>query len=223
LLELKAVSQEEYDRSENQLGIIQVQIELMHAQIQNTEVYAPFSGYIGLRHVSPGEFVSSSTIVARLLQTDPVKVEFSIPEKYREKIKKGTSIAFQVEGIDSTFTGRVYAIESRIDPSTRNITLRASCFNPRNILVPGAFAKVELLLEVLHDALVLPSEAIIPQINGEKVLLCKNGQVCTRMIQTGIRTEREVQVVSGLQVNDTVITSGLLQLREGMPVNIRIP
>jgi len=190
-------------------------------QISKTEIYAPFSGQIGLRQVSPGGFVSSETLVTRLQQLDPVKVDFAIPEKYREKIRTGTLIKFRVEGIDSAFTGRVYAIDPKIDPGTRNLSLRALCSNPNGLLVPGAFAKVEIVLDDLKDAMVIPSEAIIPQLNGEKVFICKEGKAKSRIIQTGLRTEREVQVIDGLNKGDTVIITGLLQLREDMPVKIR--
>lgn len=222
LLELKAVSQEEYDKSFNTLGIIQAQEELIRTQISKTEIYAPFAGQIGLRQVSPGGFVSSATLVARMQQTDPIKIDFAIPEKYREKVKNGTIIRFTVEGIDSVFTGRVYAIEPRIDPGTRNVSLRASCPNPGGLLIPGGFAKVDILLERIPDALVIPSEAIIPQLNGEKVFVARRGKATSQIITTGIRTEREVQVISGLQPGDTVITTAILQLREAIPVKISV-
>jgi membrane fusion protein, multidrug efflux system len=222
LLEMQAVSQEEYDKAANQLGIVEDEMDLIKSQIAKTEIYAPFSGMVGLRYVSPGGFISSSTLIARLQQIDPVKVDFSIPEKYREKIHTGSIIHFQLDGIDSIFAGRVYAIEPKIDPSTRNVPIRAICQNPGNILVPGAFAKVEVLLDKIPGAMIIPTEAIIPQINGEKVYLYKNGKAISQMIESGIRTDREVQVEKGLKANDTVITTGLLQIKEGIDVKIRI-
>ena len=222
LLELKAVSQEEYDKAYNTLGITLAETELIRTQISKTEIYAPFSGQIGLRQVSPGGFVSSSTLVARLQQTDPVKVDFAIPEKYRGKVQKGTLIKFRVEGNDSSFTGHVYAIEPKIDPATRNVSLRALCPNPGGILIPGSFAKVDIVLEKIQNALVIPSEAVIPIMNGEKVFVCRNGKARTQIIQTGIRTEREVEVTGGLKPGDTLITTGLLQLREDAAVKIRL-
>jgi len=223
LLEMKAVSQEEYDISANQLGIIRAEIDLVKSQIAKTEIYAPFNGMIGLRHVSPGEYVSSTTLVALLIQEDPVKIEFSIPEKYREKAKKGTMIKFTVEGIDSIFTGQVYATEPKIDPSTRNVILRAVCSNPRNILVPGSFAKVVIVLESFADALVIPSESVIPQLNSEKVYICSNGKAVSRIVTTGIRTERGIQITKGISTGDTVILTGLLQLREGLDIRVKVP
>lgn len=223
LLELKAVSQEEYDKAFNTHGIALAEIELIRTQISKTEIYAPFSGQIGLRQVSPGGFVSSSTLVARLQQTDPVKIDFAIPEKYRGKVQKGTLIKFHVEGNDNYFTGHVYAIEPKIDPATRNVSLRALCPNQGGTLIPGSFAKVDIVLDKIQDALVIPSEAIIPVMNGEKVFLCKNGRAASQIIQTGIRTEREVEVTNGLKPGDTLITTGLLQLREDIGVKIRLP
>ncbi len=222
LLELKAVSQEEYDRAEILLGIIRSQIDLLKSQISKTEVYAPFDGRIGLRRVSQGEFISSSEIIASLIQTDPIKIDFTIPEKYLRIVRTGAKITFHTESSDSTFTGSVYAIEPKIDPSTRNITLRAICPNPGNILVPGSFARVDIILEQIPDALILPTEAVIPHLNGEKVLVYRSGKVQSRIIRTGIRTEREVQVIKGLEPGDTVLTTGLLQVRDGMTVKIKL-
>jgi membrane fusion protein (multidrug efflux system) len=222
LLELKAVSQEEYDKAFNTYGITLAQIELIRTQISKTEIYAPFSGQIGLRQVSPGGFVSSSTLVARLQQTDPVKIDFAIPEKYRGKIKTGTLIKFRVEGNENSFNGHIYAIEPKIDPATRNVSLRATCPNPAGVLIPGSFAKVEIVLDNIPDALVIPSEAIIPQMNGEKVFLSKNGKAASQIIKTGIRTEREVEVTEGLKPGDTLITTGLLQLRETAGIKMRL-
>lgn len=223
LLELKAVSQEEYDKAANTLGIILAQTELIRTQISKTEIYAPFNGQIGLRQVSPGGFVSSSTLVARLQQTDPVKIDFAIPEKYRGKIRKGTLVKFHVEGNDNSFEGHIYAIEPKIDPATRNVSLRAVCPNPDGILIPGSFARVDIVLDYIPGALVIPSESVIPILNGEKVFVCRSGKAHSQLIRTGIRTEREVQVTEGLKAGDTLITTGLLQIREDVVVNIRLP
>ncbi len=222
LLEIKAATEEEYQISQNQLGVIQAEIELLRSQIAKTAIYAPFSGYIGLRYVSTGGYASPSLVVARMQQTDPIKIEFTIPEKYINFIHKGSAVKFTVAGAENTFEGIIYAIEPRIDLTTRSFSVRAKCPNPNNKLVPGAFAKVEIILQTVTDALVVPSEALIPDIKGEKVFLCKEGKVSTQYVTTGIRTDYEVQVSEGLAPNDTVITTGILQLRNDMRVNVRI-
>lgn len=222
LLDLKAVSQEEYDLACNALGIIRAQIELLRTQISKTEITAPFTGKIGLRQVSPGEFISSANLIARLQQTDPVKIDFSVPEKYQQKIQVGAKVTFRIEGLDSLFTAAVYAIEPKVDPGTRNIQIRGRCDNRLGLLIPGAFARVIVALDKYPDALIVPSEAIIPQLTGEKLIICKNGKVLSRPVKTGIRTEKEVQILEGIEPGDTVITTGLLQLKEGADVKVKI-
>ena len=222
LIEIKAVSQEELDISSSQLGVIQAQIDLIKAQLEKTGIYAPFSGRIGLRYASTGGYISSSMLIARMQQTDPVKIEFNVPEKYITGVTTKLEVQFTVAGSDSTFTGQIYAIEPRIDPSTRSFTVRARCSNPAGILTPGAFTKINIILEKIPDALVLPSDAFIPDIKGEKVFVSRNGKAVTVYVTTGIRTENEVQVVEGINPMDTVIISGLLQLRDQMSVKPRI-
>lgn len=218
LLQIKAATEEEFQIAQNQLGVIQAQIELVETQLFKTSIYAPFSGFIGLRYVSTGGYASPSLVVTHMQQTDPIKVEFAIPEKYIPFIRKGSEIKFTVAGIDSLFSGSIYATDPKIDVMTRSFTVRAKCPNPGNRLVPGAFVKVEVILQTVSDALVVPSEAIIPDIRGEKVFVCLQGKVRQTYVKTGIRTDTEVQISEGLQVGDTIITSGLLQLREDMAV-----
>jgi membrane fusion protein, multidrug efflux system len=221
LRELDAISQEEFDQSQNQLLVIQADIQLVKAQIEKTEIRAPYNGLIGLRYASPGGYMSTSTLIARLLDIDPVKIEFSVPEKYLGQINKNTTIAFQIDGHDSTFIGNIYAVEPKINLATRSLTLRAVCPNPSGILFPGVFAKVSILLEKISNTVVVPSEALIPDIRGEKVFVCSEGKAKAVYVETGIRTEREVQITKGLNVNDTIITTGILQLKEGMKVTVR--
>jgi membrane fusion protein (multidrug efflux system) len=222
LLQMKAVSQEELDVARSKLGVIGADIELTQSRLEKTRIYAPFNGLIGLRYVSPGGYISSSNLITRIQQIDPIKIEFSIPEKYLTNIKTGQEIQFTITGSDSTFTGTIYAIEPRIDPSTRSFAARARCNNTGSVLIPGAFAKISIILDKIQDALILPSDALIPDIRGEKVFVSRNGKATSVFITTGIRTEREVQVTGGLSFADTVITSGLLNIREQMSVKPRI-
>ena len=115
LRELDAISQEEFDQGQNQLLVIQAEIQLIKAQIEKTEIRAPFEGLIGLRYVSPGGYLSPSMLVTNLLDLDPVKIEFSVPEKYLGQISKNTAISFSIDGNDSIFIGTVYAIEPKIN------------------------------------------------------------------------------------------------------------
>ena len=221
LLELKAISQEEYDISLNQLKAIQAEKQLLEAQIEKTEILAPLSGKIGLRYVSPGSYMPSNSMIAILQQVDPIKVEFSVPEKYSLTIKKGMHLSFTVENFDRSFEGVIYAVESGIDPQTRSIKVRATSPNPGSLLMPGTYARISLILENIPDALTIPSESLITELEGTKVYICQNGKAISVPVVTGIRTGTDIQITSGLSAGDSLITTGLLQISNGMPVVVK--
>ena len=221
LFEVKGISQEEYDRVANALGMVKAQKEVIESQLAKTEIVAPFDGIIGLRYVSQGSYVSTDMLVATMQDIDPIKVEFSVPEKYVKQIKKGTEIKVLVGDSREEYQGLVYAVESRIDLATRTIKARAKIHNPKGDLIPGSFAKVDITLEQLPDAIVIPSGSVIPELSGEKVFICVNGKVRSVPVKTGIRTEKNTQIVEGLNPQDTLILTGLLQLSDGKAVEIR--
>jgi len=221
LLEVKGISQEEYDKVANALKIIQAQKEVIEAQLAKTEIVAPFDGIIGLRYTSEGSFVSSNMLVATMQDIDPIKVEFSVPEKYVKQIKKGIEITVLVGDSKEEYKGSVYAVESKIDLETRTIKARAKIPNPNGDFIPGSFAKVNITLEQLPNAIVIPSESVIPEMNGEKVFICVDGKVRSVKVKTGIRTENSIQIVEGLNPQDTLVVTGLLQLSDGKAVEIR--
>jgi len=221
LLEIKAVSQEEYDVSLNQLKSILAEKSLLEAQIEKTEIIAPLSGKIGLRYVSPGSYIPTNSLIAIIQQVDPIKIEFSVPEKYSLKVKKGMHLTFTVENVDKTFDGIVYAIESGVDPDTRTIKVRATSPNPGSILMPGTYARITIILENIPDALTIPSEALITELEGTKVYLCKGNKAVSIPVVTGIRTANDVQIVTGLSAGDSLITTGLLQISNGSPVMVQ--
>jgi membrane fusion protein (multidrug efflux system) len=221
LFEVKGISQEEYDKAANALKMIQAQKEVIEAQLAKMEIVAPFDGIIGLRYVSPGSYVSTDMLVATMQDVDPIKVEFSVPEKYVKQIKKGTEITVLVGDSKEEYKGSVYAVESKIDLATRTIKARAKIPNPNGNLIPGSFAKVDITLEQLPNAIVIPSEAVIPEMNGEKVFICVNGKVRSVLVKTGIRTESSIQIVEGLNPQDTLVVTGLLQLTDGKAVEIK--
>ena len=221
LFEAKVISQEEYDKSLNALKLIQAEKEVIESQLAKTEIRAPFDGVVGLRYVSEGGYVTPSMLAATMQDLDPMKVEFSVPEKYSKHLKNGLEVLVQVGDSPDIFKGTVYAVESKIDPGTRTIRTRARIPNPAQLLVPGSFAKVEITLEEILDAIVIPTSAVIPEISGEKVFLCDNGKARSVKVETGIRTEQNIQITQGLAIADTLITTGLLQLSEGKAVKVQ--
>ena len=196
------------------------QVELIKAQIDKTEITAPFNGRVGLRYVSVGSYITPATDIASLQNIDPIKIDFSVPEKYAASISTGDQINFKIVGSEKTYTGKVYAVEPRINSLTRTLNIRAVCSNSDGRLLPGAFANVELVLKDIKDALMVPTEALIPILKGQKLDIYKNGRVIQKEVATGIRTDSTVQITEGLAPYDTVITSGILQLRPGSPVSI---
>lgn len=220
LLEKEAISQADYDASLNQLNVSKAETQLIDAQIAKTEIRAPFNGIIGLKYVSEGSYVTPSKVIASLQNINPVKIDFSIPEKYAASVKRGDNINFKVTGDERVYTGKIYAIEPKIDPVSRTLKIRGIYNNTGNNIFPGSFADVELVLKEIDDAIMIPTHALIPELKGQKVFLYKNGKAVPQSVKTGIRTEERVQVTSGLKSKDTLITTGILQLRPNMPVII---
>jgi membrane fusion protein (multidrug efflux system) len=222
LIKLNGISKEEYETSENGLNTLIAERELLEAQISKTELTAPFNGSVGLRMVSEGSFVTTTTVITSLQQIDPVKIEFSIPEKYKANLQDNMEIKFTAEGSDRVYSAKIYALESKIDAATRSIRIRALAPNPDRSLFPGSFVSIKLNLFPDKSSLFIIARAIVPLIEGEQVFIAKGGKVVATKVTTGVRTETEVEILSGVQVNDTLITSGLLQVKDGMPVNVRI-
>jgi membrane fusion protein (multidrug efflux system) len=220
LLEKEAISQEDYDMTANQLQVNQAEVELIKAQIDKTEIHAPFSGVIGLRNVSEGSFVSNTTTIASLQNINPIKIDFSIPERYSSMVEVGDEINFSISGNNKNFVGKVYAIEPKIDPVTRTLQIRALCPNTGREILPGSFANINLVLKKIENAILIPSEALIPDIKGQKVFIFRDGKAIPQRVETGIRTDQNVQLTSGVTEGDTIITSGMLQLRPGASVTI---
>lgn len=218
LLKIKAVSNEVYEISSNHLKTLQAEVINLQAQIAKTEIIAPFTGYVGLRMVSPGAYVVPSTLIASMVQTDPVKIDFSIPEKYLNHALTGTQIQFSTSSNEQLYSAVIYAIESKVDPGTRTIRLRARCSNSKNLLIPGSFAYIRWDIFPGVKRVMVPARALIPVMDGEQVYLVKNGKALSMDVKTGIRTKNEVEITEGLSAGDTLIISGLLQLKKGTTV-----
>ena len=170
LLQKEAISQEEYDIASADFRTAQSQTQLIRAQIAKTSVRAPFSGKIGLRFISPGTYVTPATLIAKLMSTNPLKITFSIPEKYASEIKLNSEIKFTINGLPEKYSAKIYAIEPGIEATTRTLSIRAITQNTNGKLMPGTFANVELPLTTIKDAIVIPTEAIIPVQSGKKCL-----------------------------------------------------
>lgn len=220
LLNIKGISQEEYDAASNQLETIEADMDFTKAQLAKTEIRAPFTGKIGLKSVSEGSFVNSSTVIAVMQQTDVLKIDFSIPEKYASAAAVGDTVNFYVEGIRQKMTAKVAAIEPRITAQNRSMLIRAIYVNAKSNVYPGAFAKVELAASKKQISFMIPSESIIPDLKGNKVFICKNGKALPVRVEIGTRTNSMIDITAGLAAGDTVITTGMMSLKPDMNVKI---
>jgi membrane fusion protein (multidrug efflux system) len=213
LLKIQGISQQDVDLSELQVSNIKADIELVKVSIGKTEIRAPFDGNIGLRNVSIGAYVSPTTVIATLRQLNELKLEFTVPEKYSAEFKKGKIVSFGIEGVKEKFNAVVMASELSIDANTRSLKIKALVRGGNPALVPGSFAKVALHVDQNNEALIVPTQAVIPMARGKQVIVYKAGIPNFQNVTTGIRDSAYVQISDGLHQGDTVLVTGLMTIR----------
>ena len=220
LLKIGGISQQEADLSDLQVSNLKADIELVNVNIGKTEIRAPFNGRLGLKNISMGAYISPSDILTTISQVDKLKLQFTVPEKYGSVIKRGQDVQFMLDGSTKSYRATVIATESAIEENTRSLAVRSQVTANDNYLVPGAFAKVRLTLGKQDDALMIPTQSVIPSGRLKQVIVYKQGKAVFTDITTGIRDSANIQVLTGLNNNDTVITTGLLFLRPDASVKL---
>ena len=223
LVEEGGVSKQDYDEARGELSVLDAEIDLIRADIKKTEIRAPFDGVAGIRFVSVGAYVNPAARIATLQGITNLKVDFSVPERYAPRVKVGDSMRFTVAGGKHVYTGEVYAVEPRIEVATRSVLLRALCRNPDGSLLPGIFARVEYTVQQSADSLLVPAISILSGLEERHIFVERGGKAQRIKVTTGTRTDTQVQITEGLKPGDIVITSGVQQLRAGMPVNVQLP
>jgi membrane fusion protein (multidrug efflux system) len=213
LMKVNGISQLDLDQTILQINSIKADIDVLNVQIRKTEVRAPFDGTIGLRNISIGAQVTTATALATIRDVRHLKLDFSVPEKYSSIIKPGFKVKFTIQGSDNKYDATVMATEQGIESDTRNLNGRAIVENNTTALIPGEFANVELRLNENKDALMVPTEAVIPQERSKQLIISKHGKASFVTIKTGIRNSSSVQVLSGISPGDTVVTTGILFLK----------
>ncbi|MCF8364505.1 MAG: efflux RND transporter periplasmic adaptor subunit [Bacteroidales bacterium] len=221
LLSINGISQEVYDGALAKVEELEADIALTDSKIRKSKIESPFSGKIGLRYVSQGTWVSQGEIISTLVQTDPVKIEFSIPERYASLISVGMKAVFTVAGSDKDYTATIYATEPQIDANTRSLKVRALRANPKGELIPGAFAEITINLRQIPDALMIPTLCVVPLLNSQNIFVIRDGAAKLIEVETGIRRDKYVQITSGIVAGDTIAISGLLLLKDGMAVSVK--
>jgi membrane fusion protein (multidrug efflux system) len=222
LLSIKGISQQEYDLSLNELNSLKADVELIQTNLSKTKIKAPFDGIIGLKTISSGAYIPVNTRITTIQAIDPIKLEFALPERYRSMISENTEIHFTTESAKGIFKGKTYAFEPKIDLQTRSVLVRAVCENKESKLFPGAFANIEIPLKKVEDAILIPTQALIPELKGQKVFVAKDGKANKVDVKTGMRNDSAIQIINGISEGDTVLITGIMQMRPGMPLRVTI-
>ena len=220
LLDKDAVSQEAFETVTTELDKLKADVELVKARIAQTELRAPFSGMIGLRMVSEGAYASPQVMISKLTKISPLKIEFSVNERQVDEIRDGTKLKFTVENDLNTYNATIYAIETTLEANTFSLKARARYDNPGGKLKPGRFASIEIQLSEITNTLVIPSIASIAEMGQDIAYVYKQGKAYQVILVKGLRTASSVQIIEGLNAGDTLLTSGVMQLRDGMNVTI---
>jgi membrane fusion protein, multidrug efflux system len=220
LLAIGGIAQQDYDLSLLQVSNIKADIELIRVAISKTEIRAPYTGRLGLKNISPGAYISPTTLLTTITEVKQMKIEFSVPEKYSTQINNGMPVEFTVEGSDKTYKANVLAKESYVDEATRNLRIRAVVQNIDAFMVPGTFAKVNMILGRNDNAMMIPSNSVIPQARNKQVAVYRGGKAFMTDITTGVRDSSQIQVTEGLMPGDTVITTGLLFVKNESKIKL---
>ena len=220
LLTTESVTQQEYDQISTNLKVLQAEIGVLEVEIAKTELRAPFSGKIGLTKVDIGAYVTPNTVLTTLQDVSQVEVNFTVPEKYASEVKSGQLVQFTTENATQTFTGKIIATEPKTDVATRSLDVLAVSENKEGLLVPGVSTKIEIGLKQIKQGITIPTQALIPTPKGYSLFAIKNGQADLREVKTGKRTKGNVQILEGVSIGDTVITTNILRLGPGVPVSL---
>ncbi|MFA6572223.1 MAG: efflux RND transporter periplasmic adaptor subunit [Bacteroidota bacterium] len=218
LFKVSGTSQQEYDASLLQVSNLKAQIEILKVSIDKTEIKAPYNGVLGLKKISPGQYITPSAQLVTIRAVNNLKLDFSIPERYGASMTPGTKVQFAITGNDKIYEATVIANESSIESDSRNLKVRALISGNLKGLIPGAFAKVKANLGNKEEAIMIPTSAIVPQANTKKVFVARNGIAKSVVIITGVRRADAIEVVSGLEKGDTLVVSGILFIKPNSPI-----
>ncbi len=215
------ISGQAKDEAENNLRVAEAAVQLAEAKLAKMQIVAPFSGIIGLRSVSRGDYVKEGQDIVNLESIDPLKVDFRVPEIYLKQVQVGQSMQLGLDALPGrSYEGRVYAINPLVDAAGRSIVIRAQVKNQDATLRPGMFARVRLITSERQDALVVPEQVIVPQGDEQYVFRVQDGKAYRVKVVVGQRREGQVEIVSGLTAGDLVVSAGQLKLRDGTPVTV---
>ena len=218
------ISGQARDEAENNLKVAEASLQLVEARLAKTEIVAPFSGIIGLRSVSVGDYVKEGADLVNLESIDPLKVDFRVPEVYLRQVTSGQPLEITLDAYpNKTFDGRVLAVNPLLDAAGRSVVIRAQVKNQDASLRPGMFARVKLITKNVAEALVVPEQALVPQGNEQFVFKVVDNRAVRAKVDVGQRRDGKAEILAGVAAGEVVVTAGQQRLRDGVTVAARNP
>ena len=215
------ISAQARDEAESNFKVAQATVDLSQARLTKLEIKAPFSGIVGLRMVSIGDYVKDGQDIVNLEEIDPLKVDFRIPEIYLKQVAVGQALQITLDAFpNQTFQGKVFAINPLVDTNGRSIVIRAMVKNIEARLRPGMFARVRLLFSDERDSVAVPEQSLIPVGDEQYLFKVVDGRAQRFKVEIGQRRDGQVEVLQGLIAGEVVVTAGQLKLRDGSQVKI---
>lgn len=222
LLAINGTSQQDYDNTVLNTANIKADMELLRVNISRAVIRAPFSGRLGLRNISLGAYVTPQNIITNISQVNVVKAEFTVPEKYAAEMTAGRGVQMLADGNGKTYYATVMASQNTIAADTRNLTVRAVVKNADASLTPGAFVQVTVAVGENTPAIMIPTQSVIPSTRYKKVIVSREGKAVFQNVNTGFRDSARVEILNGINKGDTVLTSGLLSIKEGQSLKVKV-
>ncbi|MCZ7564420.1 MAG: efflux RND transporter periplasmic adaptor subunit [Burkholderiales bacterium] len=215
------VSQTARDQALNSLRVAEAALALAEARLAKTQILAPFSGIIGIRQVSVGDYVKEGQDLVTLEDISALKVDFRVPELLLTRLKRGQTVEVETDALPGkTFAATLDAIDPLVDQNGRALSLRARLRNVEGVLRPGMFVRTRVVLAERPDAVVVPEEAIVPIGAEQFVFRVADGRAERVRVATGVRRAGEVEISSGLRAGDLVVTAGQIKIRDGAAVRV---
>jgi membrane fusion protein (multidrug efflux system) len=220
LLDVNGINQSDYDAALNNVNTLKADMAYTQTLIDKTVLRAPFTGTIGLRQISPGSYVTPTSVIATIQQLGKKKIDFTLPEEYSDLVRIGSSVKVRVDGRDSVLSrATVIALEPQANRLTRSLVVRALMDDSRGN--PGAFAKVIIGDGGNKKVIMIPTNAIIPDDRNNQVILVREGKAAFVNVQTGIRTANSVEITKGLNIGDSVVVTGVLFAKPDAILKVR--
>jgi len=224
LVQTGVVSKVKLEEAQSEHNLARANVKLAEANLAKTQIRAPFDSKVGIRSVSPGDYVSPGDSLVNVDKVGEVKLLFTVPERFLHDLKQGAEVELSVDALPGeTVKAKVLAIESRVAADSRSIRVQAVASNADGKLYAGQFVTVNLPIREVEAALLVPDQALVPQGGDVFVYRIDNNTVKRIAVKTGLRANSQAQILAGLNVGDLVVTAGQQKIQDGAPVQVGPP